>query len=122
MKAEGVEHVVQCHDSREVLPILSKGDFSVVVLDILMPGVSGRDLLPRILEDFPELPVTVVTAVNKVESAVECIRNGAFDYLLKPVDKSRLVATVRRGIETSELRRENRLLKNHLLSHTLETA
>ena len=120
LKAQGIEHIVQCNDSREVLPILSKGDFSVVVLDMLMPGISGRDLLPRILGEFPDLPVTVVTAMNRVESAVECIRNGAFDFLLKPVDNARLVATVRRGMELSELKRENRLLRNHLLSPTLE--
>ena len=98
----GVNHVVQCQDSRDVMSILSKTDFSVVVLDMLMPGLSGRELLPRILADFPELPVTIVTAANKVETAVECMRDGAFDYLVKPVGKARLLATVRRGIKISD--------------------
>lgn len=120
LMSEGVNHVRKCQDSREVMSILSKGDFSVVVLDMLMPGLSGRDLLPLILGEFPELPVTVVTAENKVESAVESMRTGAYDFLLKPVNKTQLVATVRRGIEISELRRENRQLKTRLLSHTLE--
>ena len=94
LRAEGINHVVQCQDSREVMPILSKGDFSVVLLDMLMPDLSGRDLLPLILADFPELPVTVVTALNTVETAVGCMRDGAFDYLVKPVDSARLASTV----------------------------
>ena len=98
LMAEGINHVVQCQDSREVMPILSKGDFSVVLLDMLMPDLSGRDLLPLILADFPELPVTVVTALNRVETAVGCMRDGAFDYLVKPVDSARLASTVRRGV------------------------
>ena len=120
LNTEGISHLVRCQHSREVLPLLSQMDFSVVVLDMLMPGVTGRDLLPQILTNFPELPVTVVTAENKVESAVECMRVGAYDFLLKPVDKARLVATVRRGIEINDLRRENRQLKDCLLSDTLE--
>ncbi len=120
LRAEGINHVVQCQDSREVMPILSKGDFSVVLLDMLMPDLSGRDLLPLILADFPELPVTVVTALNRVDMAVGCMRDGAFDYLVKPVDSARLASTVRRGIEISDLRRQNRQLKDRLLSDTLE--
>ena len=120
LRAEGINHVVQCQDSREVMSILSKGDFSVVMLDMLMPDLSGRDLLPLILADFPELPVTVVTALNRVETAVGCMRDGAFDYLVKPVDSARLASTVRRGIEISDLRRQNRQLKERLLSDTLE--
>ena len=79
LNAEGINHVIQCQDSREVMSILSETEFSVVLLDMLMPDLSGRDLLPLILADFPELPVTIVTAVNKVDNAVECMRNGAFD-------------------------------------------
>jgi DNA-binding NtrC family response regulator len=102
------------------MSILSKGDFSVVMLDMLMPDLSGQDLLPLILADFPELPITIVTAINRVDMAVECLKNGAFDYLVKPVDSATLASTVRRGIEISDLRRQNRQLKERLLSDTLE--
>ena len=120
LKAEGINHVVQCQDSREVMSTLSKADFSVVVLDLMMPNLSGLDLLPLILADFPDLPVTVVTGVKEVETAVDCLKTGAFDYLVKPVDSTRLAATVRRGVEISDLRRQNRQLKDRLLSDTLE--
>ena len=120
LKVEGINHVVQCQDSREVMPTLSKRDFSVVVLDLMMPNLSGLDLLPLILADFPDLPVTVVTGVKDVETAVDCLKTGAFDYLVKPVDSTRLAATIRRGLEMSDLRRQNRLLKERVLSDTLE--
>ena len=116
----GINNIVQCQDSREVMSTLSKRDFSVVVLDLLMPGLTGQDLLPLILADFPDLPVTVFTAVNNVDTAVECLKLGAYDYLLKPVDSTRLAGTVRRGVEINDLRRQNRQLKERLLSDELE--
>ena len=120
LRAEGINHVVKCQDSRDVMSMLSETEFSVVILDLLMPELSGLDLLPLILADFPELPVTIVTGVKDVETAVECLKIGAYDYLLKPVDSTRLAGTVRRGVETSDLRRQNRQLKDRLLSDELE--
>ena len=116
----GINNIVQCQDSRDVMSMLSETEFSVVLLDLLMPELSGLDLLPLILAGFPELPVTVVTGVNNVETAVECLKLGAYDYLLKPIDSVRLASTVRRGVEISGLRRQNRRLKERLLSDELE--
>ena len=120
LRAEGINHIVTCQDSREVMTMLSETEFSVVLLDLLMPELSGMDLLPLILAGFPELPVTIVTGVKHVETAVECLKTGAYDYLLKPVDSTRLAGTVRRGVEISDLRRQNRQLKDRLLSDELE--
>ena len=120
LSSEGINNVVQCQDSRDVMETLSKGNFSVVVLDMLMPHLSGWELLPMIVRDFPDLPVVITTAVNEVKTAVECMKNGTFDYLVKPVDKARLVTTVRRAIEVRELRNENTRLKDYLLSDKLE--
>lgn len=120
LDSDGIDNVVQCQDGREVMDTLSKQDFSVVVLDILMPHVSGWDLLPMIVANFPDLPVIIITAVDEVQTAVECMREGTFDYLVKPVDKSRLVTAVRRGIEFRQLRDENTQLKNYLLSDRLK--
>jgi len=120
LSSEGITHIVQCQDSRRVMPLLAQQDFSVIVLDMLMPHVSGWDLLPTIVRDFPELPVIILTAVNAVETAVECMKSGAFEYLVKPVDDARLVTTIRRAIELQELRHENTLLKQYLLSDKLE--
>ena len=116
----GINNIVQCGDSSEVIPTLSKRDFSVVVLDLMMPGLTGQNLLPLILADFPDLPVTVVTGVKDVETAVECLKTGAFDYLMKPINTVRFVSTVRRGVEMNNLRRQTRLLKERVLSDVLE--
>ena len=119
LRAEGINHIVHCSDSREVMSTLSKGDYSVIVLDLMMPHLSGQDLLPLILADFPDVPVTVATGAKEVETAVECLKTGAFDYLLKPVDVTRLAATILRGVEMNGLRRQTRLLKERVLSDTL---
>ena len=120
LNSEGIDNVIQCQESRDVMSILSEGDYSVVVLDMLMPHLSGWDLLPTIVRDFPDIPVIIITAVNEVKTAVDCMKEGTFDYLVKPVDKVRLVTTVRRAIEVKELRDENIRLKDYLLSDKLE--
>ena len=120
LNSEGIDHVVRCQDSRDVMSTLSKGDFAVIVLDMLMPHLSGWDLLPMIRRDFPKIPVIIVTAVDEVASAVECMKKGTFDYLIKPVESARLAGTVRRAIDFWELREENTRLRRYLLSDTLQ--
>ena len=120
LRSEGINHVAQCGDSREVMSTLSKRDFSIAVLDLMMPHLSGKDLLPLILADFPDVPVTVVTGVKDVGTAVECLKTGAYDYLVKPVDVTEFAATIRRGLEMSELRRQTRLLKERVFSDALK--
>jgi DNA-binding NtrC family response regulator len=85
-----------------------------------MPHISGEELLPMITADYPEIPVVVVTGSNDIDTAVKCMQNGAFDYILKPVEKSRLIGGVKRAVELRELQRENQLLKAHVLSDKLE--
>jgi DNA-binding NtrC family response regulator len=83
----------------------------VVILDLKMPGAGGEDLLQRILERDPALPVVILTGHGSVSSAVECMRRGAFDYLLKPADPDELVLTIDRAIGQSNLRRELQYLR-----------
>ena len=115
-----IKNCIQCRDSREVLPLLSKQEIEVILLDLRMPFLSGEELLPVIISEYPEIPVIVVTGANDVETAVKCMQAGAFDYMVKPVEKSRLIAGVRRAIELGELRRENRMLRAHVLSDKLK--
>lgn len=120
LNSEGINNVVQCQDSRAAIAMLSEQEYSIVVLDMRMPHLSGRELLPMIVRDFPDLPTIIITAVNEAETAVECMKQGAFDYLVKPVDRARLVTTVRRAIAHRQLQDENRRLKNYLLFDKLE--
>ena len=114
LNAEGINNIVQCTDSREVMSALSATDFSVVLLDIQMPGLSGYDLLLMILAEFPEVAVAVVTAVDSTESAVKCLKTGAYDYLVKSEDDTRLAALVREGIGISDLHHGNPQLADTL--------
>lgn len=112
----GINHLVGCQDPRKVLGILSSREFSVILLDLSMPHLSGEELLPQIVSGYPEIPVIVVTGLNEIETAVRCMRAGAFDYMVKPVERNRLLSGVQRAIEVRELRQENELLRERLLS------
>ncbi|MCK4751311.1 MAG: sigma-54-dependent Fis family transcriptional regulator, partial [Bacteroidales bacterium] len=120
LSMSGIRNVVRCQDSQDLEPLLSEKKFSVIALDLYMPHISGLDLLPIILERYPETPVIVVTGANDLEIAVKCIKSGAFDYLVKPVDKIRLVTSVRHAIEKWEVRDEYIVLKDHFLSDRIE--
>jgi DNA-binding NtrC family response regulator len=120
LRAVNINHFVRCQDSREVIPLLKDREVELMMLDLRMPYLSGDELLPMINSDFPEIPVIVITGANDVDTAVKCMKLGAFDYMVKPVERSRLVGGVKRAMELRELQRENRLLKAHVLSDRLE--
>jgi len=120
LRSANMNNFIRCHDSRDVMALLSSQEIEVMLLDLRMPHISGEELLPMITADYPEIPVVVVTGSNDVDTAVKCMQNGAFDYILKPVEKSRLIGGVKRAVELRELQRENQLLKAHVLSDKLE--
>lgn len=120
LAAAGMNNVISCQDSRDVMGILSDREVGVVLLDLAMPHVTGEELLPRFSEEHPEVPVIVVTGINQIEVAVECMKLGAFDYMVKPVEMNRLISGVRRAVELRELRRENALLTQRMQSSRLE--
>lgn len=120
LNAEGITNIVECKDSRKVMSLLSRQEFSAVLLDIMMPYKSGKELLLEITREYPSLPMIMSTAINDVDTAVECMKCGAFDYLVKPIDDARLVSSIHRAIELSNLRSENTLLKRYLLSDEIE--
>ena len=120
LRSANMNHFIRCQESRDVMPMLSHQEIEVMLLDLRMPHLSGEALLPLITADFPEIPVIVITGANDVDTAVTCMKHGAFDYMVKPVEKRRLIGVVRRAMELRELQRENRLLKAHVLSDKLE--
>jgi DNA-binding NtrC family response regulator len=122
LEGEGIDNVLTFEDSRKVLPFLAQERPSVVVLDLMMPQLSGLELLQGIVTEFPGVPVIVMTALDEVETAVDCLKTGAFDYLLKPVEANALIAAVRKALKLSFLQQENSSLKSYLLSDHLEHA
>jgi DNA-binding NtrC family response regulator len=120
LRSVNLNHFIRCRDSREVIPLLTEQEVEIILLDLRMPYITGDELLPAIISDFPEIPVIMITGANEVETAVKCMKLGAFDYMVKPVERSRLIGGVKRAIDLRELQRENRLLKAHVLSDKLE--
>jgi DNA-binding NtrC family response regulator len=120
LETSGLSDVQTCEDGTRALELLDQRQHAAVLLDMLMPKISGMELLPRIVEQHPEVPVVMLTAVNELETAVECMKLGAFDYLVKPVDDARLVTTVRRALEMHRMRGENARLRRYLLTDELE--
>ena len=112
----GFTNVLTCGDSREAMPLLAERGAEAVLLDLSMPHVSGSEMLPQITENYPEIPVVVVTGQGATESVVHCMKAGAYDYLVKPVDKGRLLATVRQAVAFRSIHRENRLLRDRVLT------
>lgn len=116
LKGSGLGDAAALSDGSQVLPLLEKEEVSLIVLDLCMPGVSGQDLLREISYRFPQVLVIVMTAVSEVATAVACMKDGAFDYLTKPVQKEEFLACVRRALDVCELRRENLSLKESIFS------
>jgi DNA-binding NtrC family response regulator len=118
LRGAGITPILTLDDSRMVLSRLAEDKIGVVVLDLTMPHLSGQALLEQITATYPDIPAIVMTATHDLETAVQCMQAGAIDYLVKPVDKNRLVSSVRRALELRALREEVLSLKERLLSDT----
>ncbi|MFA7403064.1 MAG: sigma-54 dependent transcriptional regulator [Pelobacteraceae bacterium] len=120
LESEGVKNVLTLSDSRKAVQFLESNPVSIVILDLMMPHVSGKELLPVLTRDFPHLPVIVMTSSDDIETAVTCIKAGAVDYLTKPVEIERLVLSVENALHVNELSKENRSLRDCLLNDHLK--
>jgi DNA-binding NtrC family response regulator len=120
LRSAGVKNFRTLKDSRKVMPLLAKQSMALVVLDLVMPHVTGLELLQQIRLEFPDVPVIVMTAMNELEKAVECMKAGASDYLVKPVEESRFITSIQKSLEVKELQNEITSLKEHLLTGKLE--
>ncbi len=116
----GINNLLQCQDSREVMGILAREQVGLVLLDLTMPHLSGEELLGMIVQEHPGIAVIVVSGLNQIETAVKCMRAGAFDYFVKTVEDDRLIDGVRRAIRMQELQRENREMRRRFLYDQLE--
>ena len=101
---------------REALEQLEKREYDLIMTDLKMQGQSGLDLLEKVLADDPQQCIIMMTAHGSVDSAVEAMRKGAFDYLEKPLERDNLVLTLRRAFERIGLVRENRVLQKRIES------
>lgn len=100
--------------SKDAVNRLNKESLDLVVTDIKMGEIDGFQLLKTAKEMDPDLPVILITAYPEIDSAVNALRQGAFDYLIKPFSPDEFRLSVNRALNERRLRRENRLLKRHL--------
>jgi two-component system response regulator HydG len=98
----------------EALPALERAEFDAIITDLRMPGIDGIEGLRRFKSKVPEVPVVLVTAFATVETAVEAMKAGAFDYLKKPFETEELEFVVARAVEHARIRRENARLRTAL--------
>jgi putative nucleotidyltransferase with HDIG domain len=107
----------QAGSGLEALALLDSGEeFELMLSDLMMADLDGIGLLERTKERYPDMPVVMVTAVHDISVALAAIRNGAYDYLLKPFEREQLLATVRRALENRRLKVENRAYQTNLES------
>lgn len=104
--------VVTAEDGLDALKELDSGPFDLLVVDLKMPRMDGISLQRRLRETHPDLTIIILTAFASVETAVEALKLGAFDYVTKPVDPDELSHTVRRALERKQLTDENARLRD----------
>lgn len=116
-----ITNVITCQDSRQVIGILDKHDVGIVLLDLTMPYLPGEKVLQTISEHYPEVVVIIVSGMNQVETAVRCMKQGAFDYLVKTSEEERIITIVLHAIRMIDMQRENREIIQRFFSDALLT-
>ena len=103
--------VEEAGDGSEGLNLLKINQYDVVLLDIKMPKMDGMEALEKIRILYPDLPVIMVSGHGTLETAVEAVKKGAYDYVAKPMDLNRLLITVRNALDKTNLITETKVLK-----------
>jgi DNA-binding NtrC family response regulator len=115
-------HCEVASDGNEALWKAFMQDFDLVLMDIKMPGMSGMEVLPKLATDHPDTCVIMLTAVSDIQTAVEAMKLGAYDYLTKPFNLDDLVMRVERALERRRLVLENREYQRRLEQRVEEQA
>ena len=113
LQGDGYE-VACAEDGDEGWERFNNGDIDLVITDLKMPGLGGDELLKRILSQAPGFPVIMLTGHGTVETAVAAMRDGAWDFLTKPVDLNHLSLKVKRALDNRELFFKHRQMEEEL--------
>lgn len=95
LKMEGIDNIITVQDSREVFEKLETFPPCMLILDLNMPHINGEKILEYMSKNMPDIPVIILTGSIDVDTAVRCMKNGALDYVVKPVEEDRLMAAIR---------------------------
>lgn len=107
-------NVKLAENGKQGLEFLAKGDIDLVITDLRMPGISGEEVLRKVTTETPGIPVIVLTGHGSIDSAVDAMRNGAYDFLTKPLNLDQLSLIVKRALEARELSLQHKQLKNEV--------
>jgi two-component system NtrC family response regulator len=106
--------VTALNDPEMALAFLDESEVDVVITDMKMPKVTGRDILEHVKKNYPQIPVLIMTAYGSIESAVEIMRMGAFDYITKPFANDELLLSVGNAVQLAQARRQYMILQQNL--------
>jgi len=116
---ERLGHQVQgAGNAEEALGLLERSKVDLVMTDLRMPGLGGMEFLRRMKEKWPETEAIVMTAFGSIDTAVEAMRLGAYDYITKPIDRDRFHIVVEKALERHTLAMENQRLRDRLDTRT----
>ncbi len=104
-------NVTAINDPETALTFLEESEVDVIITDMKMPRLTGRDVLERVKKNWPHIPVLIMTAFGSIESAVEVMRYGAFDYITKPFANDELLLSLHNAVELATAHRQYRLLQ-----------
>lgn len=104
-------NVEEAQDGAEGLRMIQDGDFDAVLCDIKMPKMDGMEVLEKATKSNPDVPIIMISGHGTLETAVDAVKNGAFDYVAKPPDLNRLLITIRNALDKSNLITETKVLK-----------
>ena len=102
--SSGIPEPVLVSDGRRVMDLVREHRFMLVFLDLVMPHINGMEVLQQIKKEFPEIECVIVTATDDVSSAVQAMKYGAYDYLVKPLNSEKLIIVINRALERYNLR------------------
>lgn len=120
LMAAGFTEVSIIDKSTAVMEYLRNNPVDILTLDLTMPNKSGESILEEVVKEFPQISVVVISGIMEPETIISCMKKGAKDYLIKPIDDERLVTTIKNVAKEVQVRRENQLLKTKCLKGELD--
>ena len=106
--------VSAAEDGHEGIRLFGRQHFDFVICDVKMPGISGLDVLRAVMQTAPHTPVIMISAYGTIEAAIEAMKQGAYDYVMKPFKQDEMLLTLKKAEEREHLRRENHLLRQQV--------
>ena len=98
----------------EGLKLIERGDIDLVITDLRMNGISGEEVLRKVTAETPGIPVIILTGHGSIDSAVDAMRHGAYDFLTKPLNLDQLDMIVKRALESREMSLQHQQLKKEI--------